>query len=169
MAERADGSIIIDVDLDAEGFRAGSAELQRAVKSFSAQAGKLGPAFQKAMSGNMSAIAAFDGKAQLLEGTMASVRKEMLACSVPASVCVRSNTSMRSTKRLRFSAVSSCIPTYSAIRAAHCTALVWLSLTSCKAFSRLCICPKSCSCSVWYLSIRRAKLSLEIRPERESS
>ena len=79
MAERADGSIVVDVDLDAEGFKAGSAELQRAVKSFSAQAEKIGPAFQKAMSGNMSAIAAFNGKAQLLESTMASVRKEMLA------------------------------------------------------------------------------------------
>ena len=49
MAERADGSIVVDVDLDAEGFKAGSAELQRAVKSFSAQAEKIGPAFQKAM------------------------------------------------------------------------------------------------------------------------
>ncbi len=79
MAERADGSIVVDVDLDAEGFKAGSAQLQRAVKSFSAQAEKLGPAFQKAMSGNMDAIAAFNGKAQLLESTMANVRKEMLA------------------------------------------------------------------------------------------
>ena len=77
MAERADGSIVVDVDLDAEGFKAGSAQLQRAVKSFSAQAEKLGPAFQKAMSGNMDAIAAFNGKAQLLESTMANVRKEM--------------------------------------------------------------------------------------------
>ena len=79
MAERADGSIVVDVDLDAEGFKAGSAQLQRAVKSFSAQAEKLGPAFQKAMSGNVDAIAAFNGKAQLLESTMANVRKEMLA------------------------------------------------------------------------------------------
>lgn len=79
MAERADGSIVVDVDLDAEGFKAGSAELQRAVKSFSAQAGELGPAFQKAMSGNMNAIAAFNGKAQLLESTMANVRREMTA------------------------------------------------------------------------------------------
>ena len=79
MAERADGSIVVDVDLDAEGFKAGSAELQRAVKSFSAQAEKIGPAFQKAMGGSINAMAAFNGKAQLLESTMASVRKEMLA------------------------------------------------------------------------------------------
>lgn len=79
MAERADGSIVVSVDMDAEGFKAGSAELQRAVKSFSAQAEKIGPAFQKAMSGNLSAIAAFNGKAQLLESTMANVRREMTA------------------------------------------------------------------------------------------
>lgn len=79
MAERADGSIVVAVDMDAEGFKAGSAELQQAVKSFVTQSGKLGPTFQKAMSGNMSSIAAFNGKAQLLESTMAGVRKEMLA------------------------------------------------------------------------------------------
>ena len=33
MAEHADGSIIVDTEIDAQGFKAGSSELQRAIKS----------------------------------------------------------------------------------------------------------------------------------------
>ena len=33
MAEKVDGSVIIDADLDTKGFEAGSKELQNAIKS----------------------------------------------------------------------------------------------------------------------------------------
>lgn len=76
---------------------------------------------------------------------------------------------MRSTRRLRFSAVNSRIPAYSAIMSAHCTAFCRVSLTSCMARSSASICSKSWACSTWYLSTSRVKLSLEMRPDRESS
>ena len=67
MAEHADGSIIVDTEIDPQGFKAGSSELQRAIKSLNKKMEALGPTFQKALSGNASALASFDSKAAALQ------------------------------------------------------------------------------------------------------
>lgn len=77
MAEHADGSIIVDTEIDAQGFKAGSSELQRAVKSLNTKMQSLGPTFQKAISGNSSAISAFDAKASALERTISEIEAKM--------------------------------------------------------------------------------------------
>ena len=77
MAEHADGSIIVDTEIDAQGFKAGSSELQRAIKSLNTKMEALGPAFQKALSGNASAISTFDAKAAALESTISNIEAEM--------------------------------------------------------------------------------------------
>ena len=77
MAEHADGSIIVDTEIDAQGFKAGSSELQRAIKSLNTKMEALGPAFQKALSGNASAISTFDAKAAALESTISNIEAKM--------------------------------------------------------------------------------------------
>lgn len=77
MAEQADGSIIIDTEVDAQGFRAGSAELQRAIKSLNTKMDSLGPTFQKAISGNASAVETFNAKATALEKTISDIEAKM--------------------------------------------------------------------------------------------
>lgn len=77
MAEHADGSIIVDTEIDAQGFKAGSSELQRAIKSLNTKMEALGPAFQKALSGNASAISTFDAKAAALESTISDIEAKM--------------------------------------------------------------------------------------------
>ena len=52
----ADGSIIVDTELDTEGFRAGSKDLQSAVKSLNAHVDRLGPSLNKAVSGSTAAM-----------------------------------------------------------------------------------------------------------------
>lgn len=77
MAEHVDGSIVIDTDLDSKGFQAGSSELQKAVKSLNTKMQALGSVFQKAMSGNKSAITAFDTKSETLKKTIAEIEAKM--------------------------------------------------------------------------------------------
>ncbi len=77
MAEHADGSIIVDTEIDAQGFKAGSSELQRAVKSLNTKIQSLGPTFEKALSGNANAIATFDAKATALESTISDIEAKM--------------------------------------------------------------------------------------------
>ncbi len=77
MAEHVDGSIVVDTELDSEGFQAGSSELQKAVKSLNTKMQALGPTFQKALSGNQSAITAFDAKAAALKKTISEIEAKM--------------------------------------------------------------------------------------------
>lgn len=77
MAEHADGSIIVDTEIDPQGFKAGSSELQRAIKSLNKKMEALGPTFQKALSGNASAMSTFDSKAAALEDTISQLEAKM--------------------------------------------------------------------------------------------
>lgn len=79
MAGQADGSIIVDTEIDPEGFKAGSAELQRAVKSLTTSVNNLGPTFQKALAGNESAITSFEAKAATLKDRISEIEKQMEA------------------------------------------------------------------------------------------
>ena len=77
MAEHADGSIIVDTEIDPQGFKAGSSELQRAIKSLNKKMEALGPTFQKALSGNASALASFDAKAAALQDTISQLEAKL--------------------------------------------------------------------------------------------
>lgn len=77
MAGQADGTIIVDTELNSEGFKAGSAELQRAVKSLSGKVNNLGPTLHKALSGSESAITSFNAKTAALEDTIAELETKM--------------------------------------------------------------------------------------------
>ncbi|MCM1508685.1 MAG: hypothetical protein NC177_16380 [Ruminococcus flavefaciens] len=76
MAEEKDG-IVIETDLDPKGFKAGSAELQKAIKSLGTKVNALGLIFQKAVSGSASAISSFKSKAQSLESTISEIEDKM--------------------------------------------------------------------------------------------
>ena len=77
MANHSDGSIIVDAEIDAEGFKADSQKLHKAIGSLNNKVKDLGPTFQKAISGNAKAISSFDMKADTLEGTIAEIQRDM--------------------------------------------------------------------------------------------
>ena len=77
MAERADGSIIVDTEIDTEGFKAGSNKIQKAISSMNSKMKNLGPTFQKALSGSASAMSSFDAKATVLESTISEIETEL--------------------------------------------------------------------------------------------
>lgn len=77
MAGQADGSIIVDTEIDAAGFRAGSTELQRAIKSLNTKVENLGPTLQKVVSGGRGALSAFDAKAAALENTISELKAKL--------------------------------------------------------------------------------------------
>lgn len=81
MATHSDGSIIVDAEIDAEGFKADSERLQKAMQSLKTKMQSLGPTLQKALSGNVSAMQSFDVKASMLEGTIAEIEAKMQSLS----------------------------------------------------------------------------------------
>ena len=77
MANHVDGSIIIDTELNPEGFKKGSDGLQKALKSLSSKMDSLGPTFDKALKGNARAIQTFEGKVKSLETSIGDLEKKM--------------------------------------------------------------------------------------------
>lgn len=77
MAEQFDGSIVIDTEIDTKGFKAGSAELQGAIKSLVNKVNSLGPSFRKALSGTEGAVNSFNAKTQSLEDTVAELQGKL--------------------------------------------------------------------------------------------
>ena len=77
MAEHADGSIIVDTEIDAEGFKAGTEKIHKAIGSLNNKMKNLGPTFQKALSGNAGAVSSFDAKAAVLESTISEIESQM--------------------------------------------------------------------------------------------
>lgn len=75
--QQADGSIIVDTQIDNTGFTAGSAEMQRAIKSLNTAVGNLGPTFQRALNGSASALSTFDAKSASLEDKIVEIEREM--------------------------------------------------------------------------------------------
>lgn len=85
MAEQADGSIIIDTEINSDGFKAGSAELLAAIKSLSAEIKNLGQTlteiFNKPLtpeintSGAEEKVAALEAKVQELETSLSELQK----------------------------------------------------------------------------------------------
>lgn len=77
MSEHADGSIIVDTEIDTQGFEADSAKLQKAIQSLNRKMETLGSTFKKAVSGNSNAIASFEDKAGDLESKIADIQQKM--------------------------------------------------------------------------------------------
>lgn len=85
MYGQADGSIIIDTELDSQGFEAGSKELESAISSFEKTISKigqslnsLGPTFTRALQGSGSAISSFDSKIGKIDESLQKARDEIV-------------------------------------------------------------------------------------------
>ena len=76
---QADGSIIIDTQLDTQGFEANSAGLGKAIGSLESQISKLGPTFSQAMNGGAGGVQKFKGRADELHGTISRLESELKA------------------------------------------------------------------------------------------
>jgi len=85
MAEHSDGSIIIDTDLNSEGFKAGSSELLSAIKSLTKEIKQLGTIMQSAFSGSEKAASTSDARVQQLEGTVQSLEAKAQSLSATVS------------------------------------------------------------------------------------
>lgn len=77
MAGQADGSIVIDTELDTQGFSAGSKEIQRAIRSLQSKVEGLGPTMRKAVSGSASALESFDDRVLELRQTISALKQRM--------------------------------------------------------------------------------------------
>lgn len=77
MAEEIAGSIVINTELSTTQFNKDVSGIQRAITSLNNKITGLGPTFQKAMQGNSSAIQTFNGKASILNKTIASIEGQM--------------------------------------------------------------------------------------------
>lgn len=85
MYGQADGSIIIDTELDSQGFEAGSKELESAITSFGKTISKigqslnsLGPTFARALQGNGSAISSFESKIGKVDESLQKARDDII-------------------------------------------------------------------------------------------
>lgn len=74
---QADGSIVVDTELQTEGFDRGSKDMQRAVRSLQSKVDGLAPTMKKAMRGSASALESFDAKAGPLRETISSLEDKM--------------------------------------------------------------------------------------------
>ena len=79
MADKADGSIIVDTEIDPTGFEKDSVKLRNAIQSLNKKVENLRPTFNKAITGSASALSSFNAKAGALEQTIADIEDEMAA------------------------------------------------------------------------------------------
>ena len=77
--KESDGSIVVDTEIDPEGFRKDSVKLQNAIRSLNKKVENLRPTFNKAITGSASALSSFNAKAGALEQTIADIEDEMAA------------------------------------------------------------------------------------------
>lgn len=77
MAGQADGSIVVDTELQTEGFDKGSREMQRAIGSLQTKVNNLAPTMKKAMRGSASALESFDGKVGPMRETISALEEKL--------------------------------------------------------------------------------------------
>lgn len=77
MAGQADGSIVVDTELQTEGFDRGSREMQRAIGSLQTKVNNLAPTMKKAMRGSASALESFDGKVGPMRETISALEEKL--------------------------------------------------------------------------------------------
>ena len=79
MADKSDGSIVVDTEIDPTGFEKDSAKLRNAIQSLNKKVENLRPTFNKAITGSASALSSFNAKAGALAQTIADIEDEMAA------------------------------------------------------------------------------------------
>ena len=77
MAGQADGSIVVDTELQTQGFDRGSKEMQRAIGSLQTKVNNLAPTMKKAMRGSASALESFDGKVGPMRETISALEEKL--------------------------------------------------------------------------------------------
>lgn len=77
MPGQSDGSIIVDTEINSEGFKAGSSELLSAIKSLSSEIRELGKLMKETFSGNGANFGNADSSAQQYEATIAALNGEI--------------------------------------------------------------------------------------------
>ena len=77
MAGQADGSIVVDTELQTEGFDKGSREMRRAIGSLQTKVNNLAPTMKKAMRGSASALESFDGKVGPMRETISALEENL--------------------------------------------------------------------------------------------
>lgn len=77
MAGQADGSIVVDTELQTEGFDKGSREMQRAIGSLQTKVNNLAPTMKKAVRGSASALESFDGKVGPMRETISALEENL--------------------------------------------------------------------------------------------
>ena len=77
MAGQADGSIVVDTELQTEGFDKGSREMQRAIGSLQTKVNNLAPTMKKAMRGSASALESFDDKVGPMRETISALEEKL--------------------------------------------------------------------------------------------
>ena len=77
MAGQADGSIVVDTELQTKGFDKGSREMQRAIGSLQTKVNNLAPTMKKAMRGSASALESFDGKVGPMRETISALEEKL--------------------------------------------------------------------------------------------
>lgn len=77
MAGQADGSIVVDTELQTQGFDKGSKEMQRAIGSLQTKVNNLAPTTKKAMRGSASALESFDGKVGPMQETISALEEKL--------------------------------------------------------------------------------------------
>lgn len=75
--KESDGSIVVDTEIDPEGFQKDSVKLQNAIRSLNKKVEGLRPTFDKVMNGSASAISSFNAKTTVLQNTIQNVENEM--------------------------------------------------------------------------------------------
>ncbi len=79
MAGQADGGVVVDTELQTEGFEKGSKEMQRAIDSLRKKVDGLAPTMKKAVQGSASALQSFDGKVEPLQKDIDDIKEKMAA------------------------------------------------------------------------------------------
>ncbi|MDD6090530.1 MAG: hypothetical protein PUB77_07725, partial [Clostridiales bacterium] len=73
----ADGSIVVDTELDPEGFQAGTARMKSAAKGLESQLKTLGPALKRAAKGG--SFKDYQAEADRAKASIAEMEKELEA------------------------------------------------------------------------------------------
>ena len=73
----ADGTVVVDTELDTTGFDGGSKRMEAAIRSLVSKVNNLGPSFQRALGGSEGAVASFQAHAAALREQIAATQQKL--------------------------------------------------------------------------------------------
>ena len=74
---KADGRVLVDTEIDTDGMKKGTKEMKSAAKSLVDRVERLGPVFQKVLTGGEKSVSAFQARAEALKRTILNVQEEL--------------------------------------------------------------------------------------------